>query len=191
MKSSENSPKHASAKLDSAGQVSKGKVWIVLRRAYHSLVGFLESGITSRGVALSDFVILEVLLHKGELTAAEIAKKTHLAAASVEITIANLRKQKLIRLRSHAGKQQSKPSFKLTERGRELIEWLYEGHEKDIASLFDVLSNQQQFDLHHSLRSASHHAARRRPVPTTIQKRALTPCPLTRALHYIPTPPPP
>ena len=77
MKSSENSPKHGSAKLDSSEQVSKAKVWIVLRRAYHSLVGFLESGITSRGVALSDFVVLEVLLHKGELTAAEIAKKTH------------------------------------------------------------------------------------------------------------------
>src|SRR5216684_12821 len=95
MKSPENSPKHADAKLDSRGQVSKAKLWIVLRRAYHSLVGFLESGITSRGVALSDFVVLEVLLHKGELTAAEIAKKTHLAAASVEITIANLKEQKL------------------------------------------------------------------------------------------------
>lgn len=185
MKSTENSPKHASAKLDSVGQVSKAKVWIVLRRAYHSLVGFLESGITSRGVALSDFVVLEVLLHKGELTAAEIAKKTHLAAASVEITIASLREQKLIRLRSHAGKQQNRPCFKLTERGHELIEWLYEGHEKDIASLFDVLSNQQQFDLYQSLRRVGHHAAGRRAVPTTSQKGGLTPWQLSRAVEYI------
>src|SRR6267154_61937 len=185
MKSPESSPKHADAKLDSRGQVSKAKLWIVLRRAYHSLVDFLESGITSRGVALSDFVVLEVLLHKGELTAAEIAKKTHLAANSVEITIANLREQKLIRLRSHAGKQQSKPSFKLTERGRELIAWLHEGHEKDIARLFDVLSNQQQFDLHQSLRRVGHHAAGRRAVPTTSQKGGLTPWQLSRAIEYI------
>ena len=185
MKSPENSPKLTDAKLDSAGQVSKAKLWIVLRRAYHSLVGFLESGITSRGVALSDFVVLEVLLHKGELNAAEIAKKTHLAAASVEITIANLREQKLIRLRSHGRKQQSKPSFKLTEHGRELIEWLYEGHERDIASLFDVLSNQQQFDLYQSLRRVGHNAAGRRAVPTTIQKGGLTPWQLSRAVEYI------
>ena len=185
MKSPESSPKHADAKLDSRGQVSKAKLWIVLRRAYHSLVDFLESGITSRGVALSDFVVLEVLLHKGELTAAEIAKKTHLAAASVEITIANLREQKLIRLRPHGGKQLSQPSFKLTERGRELIEWLYEGHEKDIASLFDVLSNQQQFDLYQSLRRVGHHAAGRRAVPTTSQKGGLTPWQLNRAVEYI------
>src|SRR5882762_4068608 len=185
MKSPESSPKHADAKLDSGVQVSKAKLWIVLRRAYHSVVGYLESGITSRGVALSDFVVLEVLLHKGELTGAEIAKKTHLAAASVEITIANLREQKLIRLQSHGGKQLSKPSFKLTERGRELIEWLYEGHEKDIASLFDVLSNQQQFDLHQSLRRVGHHAAGRRAVPTTSQKGGLTPWQLSRAVEYI------
>ena len=185
MKSPEDSSKHADAKLVSAGQVSKAKLWIVLRRAYHSLVGFLESGITSRGVALSDFVILEVLLHKGELTTGEIAKKTHLATPSVEITIANLREQKLIRLRSHGGKQQSKPSFKLTERGRELIEWLYEGHEKDLASLFNILSNQQQFDLYQSLRKVGHNAAGRRSVPTTSQKGGLTPWQLSRAVEYI------
>ena len=185
MKSPESSTRRADAKVDSRELVSKAKLWIVLRRAYHSLVGFLESGITSRGVALSDFVVLEVLLHKGELTAAEIAKKTHLAVASVEITIANLREQKLITLRSHGGKQQSKPSFKLTERGRELIEWLYEGHEKDIASLFDVLSNQQQFDLYQSLRNVGHNAAGRRAAPTTSQKGGLTPWQLNRAVEYI------
>jgi len=185
MKSPESSPKHADAKLDSGGQLSKAKLWIVLRRAYHSLVGFLESGITSRGVALSDFVVLEVLLHKGELTVAEIAKKTRLAAASVEITIANLRGKKLIRLRSHGEKQPRKPSFKLTERGRKLIEWLYEGHERDIASLFDVLSNQQQFDLYQSLRRVGHNAAGRRAVPATIQKGGLTPWQLSRAVEYI------
>src|SRR5713101_8280147 len=80
MTDSLRSHKNGNAKRLPAGDVSSGKLWIVLRRAYHSVVGFLESGITARGVALSDFVVLEVLLHKGDLTAAEIAKKTRLAA---------------------------------------------------------------------------------------------------------------
>src|SRR5882762_270539 len=105
--------KNGNAKRLPGRDVSSGKLWIVLRRAYHSVVDFLESGITARGVALSDFVVLEVLLHKGDLTAAEIAKKTRLAAASVEITVANLREQKLIGLQSPKGKQQEKASFKL------------------------------------------------------------------------------
>src|SRR6267154_414247 len=135
--------KNGNVKRLPAGDVSSGKLWIVFRRAYHSVVGFLESGITARGVALSDFVVLEVLLHKGDLTAAEIAKKTRLAAASVEITIANLKEQELVGFRSREGRQQDKPHFKLTKRGHELIAWLYEEHEKDIAILFDVLPNDQ------------------------------------------------
>ena len=66
MKSSENSPKHALVqKLDSAGQVSKAKVWIVLRRAYHSLVGFPRAESLQEGLLLSDFVVLEVLFAQG------------------------------------------------------------------------------------------------------------------------------
>jgi len=61
---------------------------------YHSVVEFLESGITARGVALSDFVVLEVFCTRVDLTAAEIAKKTRLAAASVEIQLRAWTEQK-------------------------------------------------------------------------------------------------
>src|SRR5260370_5521328 len=117
--------KNGNAKRLPAGDVSSGKLWIVLRRAYHSLVSFLDSGITTRGVALSHFLVLEVLLHKGDLTAAEIAKKTRLAAASVEITVAPLTEQNLIRLRLRIGKQPEKHIFDLTEQRRALIDSLY------------------------------------------------------------------
>src|SRR6266853_1776646 len=130
-------------------------------------------------------MVPEVLLHKGELTAAEIAQKTHLAATSVEITIANLKEQELVGFRSREGRQQDKPHFKLTKRGHELIEWLYEEHEKDIAILFDVLPNDQQVDLYRSLRRVGHNAAGRRAVPTTSQKGGLTPWQLSRAVEYI------
>ncbi len=177
--------KNGNAKRLPAGVVSRGRLWIVLRRAYHSIVDFLESGITARGVALSDFVVLEVLLHKDDLTVAEIAKKTRMATASVEITVARLKQQNLIRLRSQRGKQQDKPSFKLTEQGSGLIDWLYEEHEKDIGILFDILSSQQQLDLYQSLRRVGHSAAGRRAVPTTSKKGGLTPWQLRRAVEYI------
>src|SRR5258708_13641453 len=176
--------KNGNAKRLPAGVVSRGRLWIVVRRAYHRIVDFVESGITARGVALSDFVVLEVLLHKDDLTVAEIAKKTRMATASVEITVARLKQQNLIRLRSQRGKQQDKPSFKLTEQGSGLFEWLHEEQENDIGIPFDILSSQQQLDLYQSLRRVGHSAAGRRAVPTTSKKGGLTPWQLRRAVEY-------
>src|SRR5258707_23699 len=140
MTDSLRSHKNGNAKRLPAGDVSSGKLWIVLRRAYHSVVGFLESGITARGVALSDFVVLEVILHKGDFTAAEIAKKTRLAAASVEITIARLKEQNLIRLRFRSGKRPDNHIFGLTEQGRGLSAWLIQEQERDNVTIFIMVT---------------------------------------------------
>jgi len=51
------------------------------------------------------FIVLEILLHQGEPAAAEIAKRTRLADASVEITMARLKEQNLIELRHRQGKE--------------------------------------------------------------------------------------
>src|SRR5260370_3044640 len=80
--------KNGNAKRLPGRDVSSGKLWIVLRRAYHSVVDFLESGITARGFALSDFVVLEVLLHTGALTAPHTPKNTRLPPASAELPCA-------------------------------------------------------------------------------------------------------
>lgn len=177
-----NSHKNGNAKRLPAGDVSSEKLWIVLRRAYHSIVDFLESGVTAKGIAVSDFIVLEVLLHKGDLTAAEIAQRTRLAAASVDITIARLKEQNLIRLR---GNQQDKHTFNLTEQGRGLIDWLYEEHVSDIGAIFNILSGQQRLDLYQSLRRVGHGAVGRRAVPTVNQSGGLTPWQLRRAVEYI------
>src|SRR5258705_7037060 len=173
--------KNGNANRLPAGDVSSEKLWIVLRRAYHALADFLESGVTAKGVAVSDFIVLEVLQHNGELTAAEIAKKTRLAAASVETTIARLKKQNLIGLQNH----QEKHVFKLTDQGRESMGWMYEEHARDIAAVFNILSTQQRADLYQSLRKVCHSAAGRRAVPTANHKRALTTWQLRRAIEDI------
>jgi AraC family transcriptional regulator len=168
-----------------AGEVSSEKLWIVLRRAYHAIADILESGVTARGIAVSDFIVLEVLLHNGELTALEIAQKTRLAAASVEMTIARLKKQDLISFRHRRGNQQEKHSFDLTEQGLRSIDWLYGEHAKDIGTIFKMLSGQQQLDLYRSLRKVGHNAADGRAVPTVNQGGGLTPWQLRRSVEYM------
>ncbi|WP_051979677.1 helix-turn-helix domain-containing protein [Edaphobacter aggregans] len=185
MASSIRPTKNGNAKRLPTGDVSSEKLWIVLRRAYHAIADLLESGVAARGIAVSDFIVLEVLLHNGELTASEIAQKTRLAAASVAMTIARLKKQDLINVRSHRGSQQEKHGFDLTEQGRRSIDWLYEEHAKDIGAIFNILSDQQQLDLYLSLREVGHNSADGRAVPTVNQSGGLTPWQLRRAVEYM------
>ena len=158
--------------------VSNEKLWIVFRRAYQSVVELLEIGVTARGVALSDFIVLEVLLNKGELTASEIAQMTRLAAASVELTVARLKEQHLIH-------QQAQHTFKLSDQGRGMIDWIYEKHVGEIGSIFNILSGEQRRDLYQSLRRLGHSAARRRVAPPVNQMGSLTPWQLRRATEYM------
>ena len=58
-----------SAELDGA------KVFMVFARAYRSVDAYLQARITSRGLYVSDFAVLEALLHKGALTVALVAEK--------------------------------------------------------------------------------------------------------------------
>jgi hypothetical protein len=48
---------------------------MVFSRAYRSVDAYLSARITSRGLYMSDFAVLEALLHKGALTVAVIAEK--------------------------------------------------------------------------------------------------------------------
>ncbi len=185
MTASQRPQKNGNAKRLPAGDVSNEKLWIVLRRAYHSIADFLESGVTAKGVAVSDFIVLEVLLHGDALNAAEIAQKTRLSAASVEITIARLMEQNLIELRHRRANREDKHAFTLTDQGRGSIDWIYEEHARDIGTIFNILSTQQQLDLYQSLRRVGHSAAGRRVVPTANQKGGLTPWQVRRAAEYI------
>jgi len=45
--------------------ISTPKLVIVFTRAFRSLTEFLEGGLALQGILNTDFMILEVLLHKG------------------------------------------------------------------------------------------------------------------------------
>ena len=59
------------------------KLWVVLARAYGSLASYVEHSIAKEGICLSDFMVLEVLLHKGAMTISAIGEKVLLAAPSM------------------------------------------------------------------------------------------------------------
>ena len=58
------------------------KLWMVLARCHHTLALLVERDIAGLGLCLSDFMVLEALLHKGPLTISEIQAKVLLASGS-------------------------------------------------------------------------------------------------------------
>src|SRR5271155_205313 len=81
-------------------KVSAPRLWLVLARAYGSMVDYIEGSITAQGLGLSDFMVLEVLLHKGPLTISAIGQKVLLASASMTSAIDRLEKRGLVLRRS-------------------------------------------------------------------------------------------
>jgi len=84
--------------LKKASAVSTAKLVIVLGRAYRSLTGFLEGGLTLQGISAADFAIMEALLHKGPLAASVIAAKiAQVPNAAMRLAIGRLVRRGLIR----------------------------------------------------------------------------------------------
>src|ERR1700677_124357 len=76
------------------------RLWLVLARAYGSIGAYIEDSMIAQGLGLSDFMVLEVLLHKGPLTISAIGEKVLLASASMTSAIDRLEKRELVRRRS-------------------------------------------------------------------------------------------
>jgi AraC-like DNA-binding protein/DNA-binding MarR family transcriptional regulator len=163
--------------------VSNEKLWIVLRRAHQAVDECLVYKVNARGIATSDFMVLEVLLHSGALAAPAISEKTRLTIASVEITISRLRQQELI---STDPRRAIEPErFKLTDQGNNLIEWMFAEHLKDIEGIFGILSSEKRFDLYQLLRKVGHNAESRRTAPGVDARGGLTPWQLRRATEFM------
>jgi len=63
------------------------KLWIVLARAHRALSMLVERSIANTGLCLSDFMVLEALLHKGPLTITAIQDKVLLATGSMTAAV--------------------------------------------------------------------------------------------------------
>ena len=101
-------------------EVSVADVAVVFSRAYAAIVAYLEAGITTRELSMGDFLVLEILLHKGSLPATTIAEKIPQISRSAAAAAARLEKRGLVRRRGHA--------LELTVRGRALANDLYRQH---------------------------------------------------------------
>ncbi|MCU1249939.1 MAG: transcriptional regulator [Edaphobacter sp.] len=127
------------------------KLWVVLARAHGALASYVETCIAAEGLGLSDFMVLEVLLHKGPMTISTIGEKVLLANASMTAAVDRLEEKGWVVRQSSENDRRSK-IVALTHEGRTFISELYTEHAPDIEAVTSVLTQREQDQLRSMLK---------------------------------------
>ena len=119
------------------------KLWIVMNRALRSVEDRLRRQVEAHGLSLTEFAVLEVLLHKGVLPIGEIGGRVLRASGSMTYVIDKLEKRGLLRRRA-CETDRRVIHAELTPEGRALIETVFEEHEQLIRELMRGLLPEEQ-----------------------------------------------
>ena len=137
-----------------------GQLWIVLARCYKALSARVEESVSKSGMCLTDFMILEALLHKGPLTITEIQAKILLASGSMTAAVDRLEKKGAIVRRAIEQDRRAR-QLELTANGRRIIERIFREHSAEFESLIGVLADTEKRQTYASLKKLGIHAVLR------------------------------
>jgi MarR family 2-MHQ and catechol resistance regulon transcriptional repressor len=132
-------------------QITAAKCGLVLARASGSVATFIERSLGQRGFCMTDFLVLESLLHKGPLTISAIGEKVLLASASMTSAIDRLEERGLVH-RSLSSEDRRVRLVELTCEGNRFISRLYGQHVEDLERVFQELSQNEREVLYTGLK---------------------------------------
>ncbi len=148
-------------------------VWLILWKAARALEQNALNSVSALGLGLSDFAVLEVLLHKGPQPVNVIGKKILLTSGSITTAIDRLESRKLVYRKAHPEDQRAR-LVDLTPAGKRLIECAFRQHELDMEEVMTVLSCSERLELMRLLKKLGIFAAARLDVQKPTDKRRST-----------------
>ena len=119
---------------------------ITLLRAAEAFTSCLHRELAGRRLTLSQFGVLEALLHLGPLCQGELAAKLLRSCASMTAVVEGLEKRRLV-VRQRTEEDKRFVRVALTGAGRRLIGDLFPGHARTVTRLFRILSAKEQEEL--------------------------------------------
>ena len=129
-----------------------------MMKAMRALTRYAAAGIEETGLGLSDFGILEALLHKGPLPVNTIGPIVDLTRGSISIAVDRLFEKGLVS-RVESGEDRRVRIVALTPRGRDLIVPAFRKHSVQMRKVFRDLSQEQLHGLEAALKKVGKHAA--------------------------------
>ena len=133
-------------------------VWLVMMKAMRALTRYAAAGIEETGLGLSDFGVLEVLLHKGPLPVNTIGTMVDLTPGSISIAIDRLVAKRLVS-RVESAEDRRVRIVGLTPRGKDLIASAFRMHSGQMKRVFSELSPEELRGLEMALKRVGKQAA--------------------------------
>lgn len=118
-------------------------LWLILWKAHDALQACAVGSINSLEMCLSDFGVLEILLHKGPTPINEIGKKLMLTSGAITASIDRLEKRGLVE-RVFCTKDRRARIVHLTKAGEALISETFESHKSDMEKACRSLSEEER-----------------------------------------------
>ncbi|HLJ90663.1 MAG TPA: MarR family transcriptional regulator [Candidatus Angelobacter sp.] len=114
-------------------------VWLVMMKAMRALTKYAAAGIEETGLGLSDFGVLEVLLHKGPLPVNMTGPIVGLTPGSISIAVDRLVARGLVS-RVESAEDRRVRIVALTPRGKGLIVAAFRKHSGQMKRVFSELN---------------------------------------------------
>jgi MarR family 2-MHQ and catechol resistance regulon transcriptional repressor len=142
------------------GDEAATRVWLVLWKAAHAIEQNAARSVSAMGLGLSEFAVLEVLLHRGPQPVNVIGKKVLLSSGSITAAVDRLEAKKLVRRAADSVDLRAR-IVQLTQTGRRSIERAFDQHTMDMEETMAVLSSSDRRELVRLLKKVGMWAAAR------------------------------
>src|SRR2546422_631716 len=110
-----------------AADVSGTHLWLVMMKAFRTLERLATRSIESAEVGLSDFAVLEMLLHKGPQPVNEIGRRIELTSGAIPPAVDRLESRGLVTREPHQSDRRTR-IVRLTRAGKEQAARIFAAH---------------------------------------------------------------
>ena len=132
-------------------------LWLLLWKATKTLEACARRSVETTRLCLSDFGVLEALLHKGPLPVDALRKKVLLSSGSTTAAVDRLERNGLVK-RANTPTDRRSRIVHLTEKGSNLIRTLFREHARDMERAFSGLDKAERSALAGILRKLGREA---------------------------------
>jgi MarR family 2-MHQ and catechol resistance regulon transcriptional repressor len=136
---------------------SGSHIRLVLWKAAKAIEKADRASIRETGLKITDFVILEILLHRGPLPINAIGEKVLLTSGSMTAAVNRLEQRRLVkRIQDHSDGRCY--PVHLTEPGRSTIQRAYAKHARNLEKIAAILTTDERSELVRLLKKIGRHA---------------------------------
>src|SRR3954470_14919632 len=126
-----------------SADVSGTHVWLVLMKAHRTLQRLATGSIEASAIGLSDFAVMEMLLHKGPQPVNEIGRRIELTSGAITTAVDRLESRGLVTREAHENDRRAR-IVRLTALGKEEAVKVFAGHKTAMDAAASGLSRTER-----------------------------------------------